>query len=132
MEDPLRQLLRSAGAPVRADGTVLVYHATTTCGARQILGGGVLKARAGETLVFVSTGPGIVAVLDGAEVVVPVRVELEELREQRNWLDHGDESLRRVDLAIESAEYEPIAVGRAAYDDEQPDGGPEVAAMLGL
>ena len=119
MNDPLHEQLDRAGCPVRSDGTALLYHATSTDAAALILNEQVLRAAPGTHQVFLSTSPAIASVLDGAEVVVAVRIPIDVLAAHRDWLDHDDEVVRRVDYAVsvdDDGAFRPAAIGRRAYD----------------
>jgi hypothetical protein len=116
--DPLREQLDRAGCSIAADGTVVLYHATNPSGAVGILRERVLRTSDGLH-VFVSTSPAIVSVLSDAEVIVPVRVLIDDLGESNDDLEHDDPTLQRVDytlLADEVGMYRPKSVGRYAFD----------------
>jgi hypothetical protein len=127
----IEKCLQAVRLDVGKDGGVPLLHATSTAGAWAIVSSGRLIGREGEREVYVATGPEIAAVLAG-DVLVPVRVAVDDLRFHRRWPIECDERLERYEFSIEGPEYQPLAVGYRAFDDAEWNAGPEGAASLDL
>lgn len=121
MTDPLRVQLDVAGSPVASDDSVLLYHATSPAAAASILAERRIRPAEGERHIYVSTSPAVVSDLLDSEVVIPLRVRIDDLAEWRDLLDHDDPLLARVEYAVsvdQGGTYTPKAIGRRAYDTQ--------------
>lgn len=118
--DEVREALNSTGRNVRAeDDSVLLYHASSLEGAQLVLDTRTLATRESTDGVYVSTSPAIVSLRGDWQVVLPVRVVVPDLELSADERENEDAEIRRVDFRIrvdEDGNYEPLAVGRAAYD----------------
>lgn len=105
------------------DGAAALYHATSLAGAKRIIDSGVLEAAPadpgtveGLAAVYLSTSPAIIAV-HGGQVIVPIRVRVEDLVGATRWPPCADEPVERIDFAITESPYRPLAVGHDAFTD---------------
>lgn len=129
MDAHVEGVLAAAGLEVGGDGGVALLHATSAEGAGAIIGTGRLLAAEGETHVYVATHPSIAADL-GGDVLVPVRIAVDDLLVHRRWPIEPDLPLLRWEFAIDGPEVTPLAVGCRAYDDAEVTAGLDVAADL--
>lgn len=111
------------------DDAVALYHATSLAGAKRIIDSGVLKAAPAElgavkgpATVYVSTSPAIIAV-HGGEVIVPIRVRIEDLAGEARWPHCDEDPVERIDFSITESPYGPLAVGREAFADPENNAG---------
>ena len=118
--DEVREALNSTGRNVRAeDDSVLLYHAASVEGAQFVLRTGTLATHESTDGVYVSTSPAIVSLRGDWQVIVAVRVVVPDLELSADERQNDDAEIRRVDFRMrvdEGGIYEPLAVGRAAYD----------------
>jgi len=108
------------GRDVRADDdSVVLFHAASLDGARFLLTEQILAARDSRDGVYVSTSPAILSLKGQWEVIVPVRVSIEDLELSADERENVDPEIRRADFRLkidEDGHYRPLGVGRAAYD----------------
>jgi hypothetical protein len=131
MDDHVEGVLAAAGLEVGGDSGVPLLHATSVEGASAIVRTGRLVAAEGDTHVYVATHPSIAADL-GRDVLVPVRIAVDDLRVYRRWPVEPDLPVLRWEFAIDGLEVVPLAVGHRAYDDAEATAGPGVADDLGI
>jgi hypothetical protein len=117
--------LNAAGLAVGGDGGVALLHATSADGAVAIIESGLLIPAPGQSEVFVATAPSIAADLS-CDVIVPVRVLVDDLRVSRRWPpEEEDPSLVRWEFSVAAqGQYVPLAVGHRAFHDVETNAGP--------
>ena len=123
--------LNAAGLAVGGDGGVPLLHATSPTGAVAIIDSGLLIPAPDETAVFAATAPSIAADLS-CDVLVPVRIFVDDLRESRRWApEEEDPSLVRWEFSVAAEpDYRPLAVGHRAYYDAETNAGPGAEWLL--
>jgi hypothetical protein len=125
----LRERLKQADAEVGIDDAVALYHATSLADAKRIVDSGVLEATPadpgaveGPATVYLSTSPAIIAV-HGGQVIVPIRVRVQDLAGETRWPPHPDEPVERIDFSITESPYRPLAIGQEAFADRENNAG---------
>ncbi len=122
--------MRAGSLEIGGDGGVPLLHATSAAGAAAIIESGELIAAAGGTEVFVSTSPTIAADLS-LDVIVPVRIRVDDLRVSRHWpAGVEDPSRVRWEFSIAKPRYKPLGVGHRAYYDAETNAGPGAEWLL--
>jgi hypothetical protein len=129
MNEMVEKVLYSVGLEVGADGGVGLLHATTIEKAWEIIETASLVSRRRDGLVYVASAPEIASDL-GRDVLLPVRIKVDDLHVHRRWPVELDRPIRRWEFSVEGPTYSPLAVGRRAFVDAALNAGQAGAVTL--
>jgi hypothetical protein len=129
MDEKVKTILARFGIEIGADSGVPLLHAANADKAWEIMQTGLLRSRTGDPHVYVATSPEIASDL-GRDLLVPVRVKVDDLRVSRKFPPELDRPALRFEFALDGPEYRPLTVGRRAFIDPEISAGPEGAATL--
>jgi hypothetical protein len=124
--------LNAAGLMPGGDGAVPLLHVTSADCAVGIIQSGGADLGAGRVEVYAAAAPLIAADLS-LDVIVPVRVHVDDLRLSRRWApQEEDPSLVRWEFSMvaKDGRYQPLAVGHRAHYDAEANAGPDAERLL--